>query len=186
MVDNDPTRVPFITSRSKVPPEGRDHYDLIEDTRGEVIGPFKPLLNSPEVAGRVAHLGTYIRYESSLPGDVRELAIITTARQFDAAFEWAAHEPIAREEGVRDETIELVAENAGLSEFPEAERQIVRVVRELLGAHAISDEAFAAIKERFGTQGVTELIATIGFYSMIACILNGFEVTPGEDAPTLP
>lgn len=186
MAERDAPRVPFITDREKVPPDARDHYDLIEETRGEVIGPFKPLLNSPEVAGRVAHLGTYIRYEGMLPGDVRELAIIATAREFDAAFEWAAHEPIARDEGVPDEVIGLVADHADLAEFPPTEQQIVRVVRELLGEHAISDEAFQIVKDEYGTQGVTELIATISFYSMIACILNGFDVQPGADAPTLP
>lgn len=186
MTEEETTRVPLITSREQVPEDQRHNYDLIEETRGSVRGPFPPLLNSPEIAGRVGHLGTYIRYEGVLPGDVRELAIITTAREFDAAFEWAAHEPIAREEGVRDEAIEVVANRGSLDDLTEPEALIVRFGRELFREHEVSDATFDAAKDHFGVQGVTELTATMGFYSMIAAVLNTFEVLPGDDAPTLP
>lgn len=185
MTDDEP-RVPTITDRDELPEDKRHHYDHIMDTRGYVGGPFGPLLNSPEVGGRIARLGTYVRYENTLPGDVRELAIITTARAFDCAFEWAAHEPIAREEGVKDETVEAVARRAPLSEIPPDGRLVVRYARELLTDHRIADETFDAAKDRFGVEGVTDLTATVGFYSMIACVLNAFEVRPGDDAPTLP
>lgn len=185
MTDAEP-RVPLVTDRNHVPEEARHHYDHIMDTRGYVGGPFGPLLNSPEVGGRVARLGTYVRYENTLPGDVRELAIITTARAFDCAFEWAAHEPIAREEGVSAETVEHVASRAPLSTFSDADALVVRYARELLNDHRIADETFDAAKSRFGVQGVTDLTATIGFYSLIACVLNAFEVTPDPDAPALP
>lgn len=185
MTDTEP-RVPIVTEREQVPEDARHHFDHIMDTRGYVGGPFGPLLNSPEVGGRIARLGTYVRYENSLPGDVRELAIITTARAYDCAFEWAAHEPIAREEGVSDETVEAVATWTPLSAIPEGDALVVRYARELLNDHAVADETFDAVKDRFGVQGVTDLTATVGFYSMIACVLNAFEVRPDDDAPTLP
>lgn len=186
MSEDATTRVPFVTEREAIPATGRAHYDHLQETRGYVGGPYPPLLNSPEVAGRIARLGTYVRYEGVLPGTTRELAILATAREFDAAFEWASHAPIAREEGVRGEAIQTVAARGPLSALTDEEAVVVGFARELLGDHEVSGETFAAAKDRFGVRGVTELVATVGYYAMIACVLNAFEVTPDDDAPTLP
>lgn len=179
-------RVPYITDRDDVPEERRHHYDAIEESRGGVRGPFCVLMNSPEVAGRAGHLGAYIRYESVLPDTARELTIINTAREWDCAYEWAIHEPIAREVGVREAAIETVAAQESPEELTEAERTIVRYGRELLRGNRVSEATFEAAKERFGPQGLTDLTATIGYYSMLACVMDAFEVTPGEGVPELP
>lgn len=186
MTDEPAPRIPIVTDRDQLPEDARHHYDHIMDTRGYVGGPFGPLLNSPEVGGRIARVGTYIRYESSLPDPDRELAIITTGREFDCAYEWAAHEPIAREVGVAAATIDAVANRAPLTAFPADDAEIVRYVRELLREHALEDATFDAARERFGVRGVTDLTATVGFYSLIACTLNAFEIRPAADAPSLP
>ena len=75
-------RIPQITQRGEVSEDMARHFDSIASSRGRVSGPFSVLLNSPEVAGRAAHLGAYIRFESTLAPAVRELAIITTSREF--------------------------------------------------------------------------------------------------------
>lgn len=181
----DETRIPYITDREAVPAGERHHFDDIAESRGSVRGPFGVLMNSPELAGRVGHLGAYIRYEGELPGRVRELAILTTAREFDAAYEWAAHAPIAREEGVPETTIDAVANEAPADSLPEEDAAVVRYGRELLGDHTVSDDAFETVRERFGDGGVAELTATMGYYVLIACVLNAFEVLP-DDAPRLP
>jgi len=186
MTEHASARVPIVSEREQLPEDQRHHFDHIMETRGHVGGPFGPLLNSPELGGQVARLGTYVRYESVLPGPDRELAIITTGREFDCAYEWAAHEPIAREAGVSDETIDAVATRAPLDDFPDDDALIVRYVRQLLREHAIDETTFEAARERYGLQGVTDLTGTVGFYSLIACTLNAFEVLPDADAPRLP
>jgi len=185
-MEGNTTRVPYITEREQVPEGGREAYDSIAESRGHVGGPFGVLLNSPEVAGRVGHLGAYVRFESGLADPVRELAILTTAREFDCAYEWAAHEPIAREAGVRDEAIGAVAERAPTDELSDEESLVVRYGRHLFGEHAVPDPLFEDAKTAFGVEDVVELTATMGYYSMIACVLNAFEVTPGEGRPELP
>lgn len=179
-------RITQITERGQVDEESQHIFDSIATSRGRVSGPFSVLLNSPEVAGRAAHLGAYIRFESTLSPAERELAIITTAREFDCAFEWAAHATLAQEAGVRDAAIEAIANNGELSELTDDEALIVGYGREILRAHRVSDDTFAAAKARFGEQGVTELTATIGYYGMLACALNAFEVQPSPDMPQLP
>ena len=179
-------RIPQISAREDVPADKRDIFDAIAGSRGSVRGPFPTLLNSPEVAGRVAHLGTYLRYESTLSAEHRELAIITTARELDCDFEWGPHVTLAREAGVREEAIQVVANRGALELLGEDEARIVKYGRELLRDHRVSDETFEAAKTRFGNQGVTELTATMGYYAMLAYGLNAFEVEPAPDASRLP
>lgn len=186
MTEEGTTRIPFITDRSDVPEEHRDHFDSIEESRGGIRGPFGVLLNSPEVAGRIGHLGAYIRFESVLPAAERELAILTTAREFDCAFEWAAHVPIARDAGVRDEAIDTLAHRNDLDALTETEAMIIRFGRDLFRDHTVAADTYDAAKAYYGNQGVTELTATMGYYSMMACVLNAFDVVPPSDAPTLP
>ena len=179
-------RLPQITSRDDVPSEYGHIFDAIAESRGRVSGPFSMLLHSPEVAGRTAHLGAYIRFESTLSPADRELAIITTSREFDCDFEWSAHEPLAREAGVRAEAVDAVANRAGVESLLEEEAVVVRYARELFRDHRVSDETFEAARSRLGDQGVTELTATLGYYAMLACALNAYEVEPAPGMPRLP
>ena len=49
----------------------------------------------------------------------------------------------------------------------------------------IDDETFNKAVTKYGNQGVTELTAAIGYYGMLACALNVFEVSPEPGKPTL-
>lgn len=174
-------RVPLIVDRDEVPEGDRQVYDYIEKSRGGVHGPFAILLRSPELAAKIAELGEYIRFESRIPGDKRELAIITVAREYDCAFEWTAHEPIAQQEGVRKRTIKVVANQEDLEGVDQIEKYIIRYVREISQDHQASEETFTALKDHFGVKDVTDLTSTIGYYIMIACILNSFNLVPEEN-----
>lgn len=179
-------RVRYHTDRETVPEGQRHHYDAIAESRDGVSGPFSVLLNSPELAGRIGHLGTYVRFEGELPDADRELAILTTARAFDCAYEWAIHAPIATEAGVSEAAIDAVAESKSTDDLDVGEAVVIEYGRELFGDHAVSDATFEAALDRFGESGVTELTGTMGYYAMIAGVLNAFEVSPSADRPRLP
>jgi 4-carboxymuconolactone decarboxylase len=179
-------RVPRITGKDQLPEHQRPIFDAIAESRGAVGGPFPVLLNSPEIAGRVAHLGTYLRFESSLTPVQRELAIITAAREWDCALEWGGHVQLARREGVREEAIDIVGRRAPLDGLTDDERMIVRYARELIGTRRVSAATFAAAHAALGDRGVTDLTGTVGYYGMLACALNAFEVEPPAGAPALP
>ncbi len=180
------TRIPQITERDRVSDEHQPVFDAIAESRGGVGGPFSLLLNSPEVAGRVAHLGSYIRFESTLAPPQLELAIITAAREFDCSYEWSAHAVLAAKAGVRDECIEAVANRGPVESLTDEEATIISYGRQLLGDHRVSDATFDAANNMLGVQGVTELTATFGYYGMMACVLNAFELEPAPGTPTLP
>ncbi len=180
------SRLPLLTNREDVPPEAREQFDAVGGTRGGVRGPFAVMFHSPEVAARTAHLGTYLRFESALPPALREVATLVAARAFDCGYEWAAHARLAREAGVDEAVIETIATAGNPAALPEDEGLIVRYGRALLGDHRVDDATFEAVRGRWGERGLVDLTATMGYYAMVACMLNAAGVQPAADAPALP
>jgi 4-carboxymuconolactone decarboxylase len=179
-------RVPEIKTREELPEGQRGIYDQIAGSRGRVAGPFAVLMNSPELAGRVAHLGAYLRFGGVLPAADKEVLILATARELDCAYEWGAHVPLARKAGVREEAITAIAERRPLDVLRDDEALLVRYVRDIIQRHHVRDSTFAAVQAAYGIQGVTELAATVGYYALLAYVMNALAVEPEPGAPTLP
>lgn len=177
-------RIPLIDRKESLAPEHHNIYDAIAQSRGYVRGPFAALLHSPQIAGRTAHLGSYIRFESQLERQVLELAALVTARELDCKHEWAAHVAHAEKAGIPMETIRAIHQRRGAETFSFEDAQIVSCARELLHGHRLSEATFQALYSRLGERGLVELVATIGYYAMLACTLNAFDVysvTPPEE-----
>lgn len=171
-------RIPQFTTEKYLSADQQDAFDEISASRGQISGPFSVLLNSPELARRAAHLGAYIRFESVLSDQTRELAIITVAREMNCSYEWKAHTEIAKKVGISAGTINNVAVGADLSSFTESEALVVAYGRQILNCKRVAPDTFRSALTRYGNKGVTELTTTIGYYAMLACTLNAFEVVP--------
>jgi len=94
-------RPPLCSARIPVPEQFRQAFDELTAATGGVItsGLGSITINSPEMARRRAHVTQYLRYETTFPKRIQELAIITTARAMDCPYVWNAHAPAARREG---------------------------------------------------------------------------------------
>jgi 4-carboxymuconolactone decarboxylase len=169
-------RIATIDRREDLAAEGQKVYDAIGQSRGVVGGPWRALLHSPELALRTMHLGSYVRFESTLDHKVIEFAALVAARELDCKHEWAAHVNHAQKAGVPLETIRSVYQKKGVERFSFEDAQIVSFVREMIHTHRVSEPTFQAIYGRFGEKGMVELTATIGYYAMLACTLNTFDV----------
>jgi 4-carboxymuconolactone decarboxylase len=179
-------RLPEVT-RDQVAQNQQHIYDEIAGSRGSVRGPFAILMHSPEMAGRAANLGAYLRFETSLDKNVVELVTLAVARELDCQYEWTAHEPQAREAQVREEAIAAIKERRAPQGLSDDEAVLVGYAQELVRDHKVSDATFAAARERLGDQGLVDLTATIGYYSLIAAVLNAFDVQPASGVtPLLP
>ena len=176
-------RLPEVT-RDQLSAEDQAVYDAIAASRGSVRGPFAVLMHSPDVAGRAAHVGTYVRFESTVPRLPLELAILAIARHWDASYEWTAHEIQAKDAGARDEAIAAIRDRTAPEGLTDDEALTVKFTIELLNDHKVSDETFNAVKDALGMRGVTDLTVTVGYYSMISCVLNGMEMLPENSTLT--
>ncbi|MDT3443407.1 MULTISPECIES: carboxymuconolactone decarboxylase family protein [unclassified Pseudofrankia] len=144
--------------------------------RGGTRGPFLVWLRSPELCERVESLGAYCRFESALSPRLRELSLLIAARHFDAQYSWNAHVDKAVDTGVSREGLERLARRED-PRFPAADDQLLyQFATEVLERHFVSDETFAAGLAAFGEQGLVDLIGCLGNFSMLAMLLNTFQV----------
>ena len=179
-------RLPDLT-RDQLKSEDQQYYDEILGSRGSVRGPYGVLLHSPKLAARVANTGTYVRFESDMPNGLKEVVIITTAREIKSQYEFTAHARLAREENVSDETIRAIAQGTAPQGLSGDEELLVRFTQQLLRDHKVSDATYNAVNERFGVQGTVDLTGLIGHYLLVGQFLAVFDVelAPGA-TPELP
>src|SRR5437879_9633620 len=90
------------------PAQQRVHDQIIAGRRGRFGGPFQLLIRAPEICQHASQLGEHLRWGTSLPDRLSELAIITTARFWRGQYEWYAHAPLAEEAGVPSTAIEAI------------------------------------------------------------------------------
>lgn len=140
--------------------------------RTSLGGPFNVMLRSPEMGDPAQTLGAQIRFHSSLPPRLNELAIIITARFWMVQFEWNAHRRAAAQAGVSDDTIQAIAAGKRPAKMPADETAVFNFASELLKTHAVSDATFAAAKNTVGEKGIVDMIAAVGYYQMVAMLLN--------------
>jgi 4-carboxymuconolactone decarboxylase len=141
-------------------------------------------LHAPEIAGRVAHVGAYVRFEGSLDMRVRVLAAMTVAREFDAIYIWGAQTNGAQRLGVPESTITAIREKR-IRGIPPEDAQIVTFTQQLLQTHRIDDATFQAMQERFGPDEFIQLTGAIGYDSMLAMTVNACELEAAPGAEVL-
>jgi len=139
-------------------------------------GPFGIYMNSPKVLDLEYQLTNYLRYESGLSGAIRELAILTTAREMDNQFEWAAHEPQGLKDGLPQSVIDIVKYRKGVEGLPETEAVIIQLGRQIFEKKKVDSETFAHALKIFGPKQLVELVALMGTYSSTAVLLNAFDM----------
>ena len=177
-------RLAPITSRDQVAEKDRAIVDAIAQSRGAIQGPFTMFLNCPELAGRVAHLGAFVRFEGSLDMRVRVLAAMTVAREFEAVYVWGAQTGGARRLGVPEATITAIRENHSRGISPD-DAEIVEFTRQLLRRHRIDEASASSLRKRFGDEGFIELTGAIGYYSLLAMTVNACELEAAAGAEVL-
>ncbi len=177
-------RLTPITSKDQVASKDHAIVDAIAASRGAIQGPFTMFLHCPELAGRVAHLGAFVRFEGSLDMRVRVLAAMATARELEAVYVWGAQTGGARRLGVPESTITAIREKHTRGMTP-ADAQVVEFTQQLLRKHRVDDATFKALQERFGNEGLIELTGAIGYYSMLAMTVNACELEAAPGAEVL-
>ncbi len=179
-------RIPLPSPDEMSPEQRRVHDAVVAGPRGVVIGPLRAAIHNPELAERWSKLGEVLRYRTTLPPKLSELAIIVTGRHWTSQVEWFVHARAAAEAGLAASVIEEIR----LGRTPEfddpQEAEIYEFTRQLLRAGAVDGETYGRVERRFGPRGVVELTALIGYYTMVSMTLNAHEIPlPDGVAPPL-
>ena len=145
---------------------------VLASPRASMDGPFNIMLRSPEMGDLAQQLGAYVRFRSSLPRKLNEFAILITARSWTAQYEWYVHHQNALQAGLSPALIDAVAFGKRPASMQPDEEAIYNFTTELINTKQVSDATFAAAKAKFGEQGVVDLVGTIGYYHLVAGLLN--------------
>jgi 4-carboxymuconolactone decarboxylase len=140
--------------------------------RGALYGPFVPALRSPEFLRRLQALGEYLRYDLALPPKLREMVILLTAREWTQDYEWAVHAPLARQAGLSADVIAAIADGRRPPEMAGDEALVYDFFVELRRSQTVSDVTYASAVAAFDEQGVVDLVGAVGYYTMLAMLMN--------------
>lgn len=139
-------------------------------------GPSGIGLYSPKTAAHSTALNRYLRYEAGFTGHVREVAILTTAREMDSQFEWVAHEGEALKEGVPQSTIDVIKHRRGTEGVDAIDALIIELGRQIWRDHKVKSETFAKLKDIFGPNKLVDLVMLMGNYAGTAALLAAVDM----------
>jgi 4-carboxymuconolactone decarboxylase len=181
-MEADMDRLPELAAEDMNDAQQRIFAD-IQSSRGGIRGPFPWLLRSPGLANIAQQVGAYLRYDSPLPGNLRELAILVVARFWAAQYEWHAHAPIAEREGVDPAIVEAIRENRRPDFTNPGEEITYNFCVGTLETHRVDDATYGAMLDLVGDEQLLDVIGILGYYSMLAIIMGTFDVPVPGDKP---
>jgi 4-carboxymuconolactone decarboxylase len=171
----------------EMPPEQRSVAErAASGPRAKIGPPLNVLLRSPGAADPIEHLGTYVRFKSTLPQRLKELVIIIIARRFTSQYPWSVHYPLALAEGIALSVVEDIAAGRQPSELKADEAVIYEYCTALLDGRDVADANYADVIKRWGETGAIDIIALMGYYCLLGMGLNldRYPPVPGA-APAL-
>jgi 4-carboxymuconolactone decarboxylase len=145
-------------------------------------GPFAAWMHAPELGELAQRLGAHCRYNKAVPPRLSEFAILCTARMWRAQYEWYAHAPIAARAGVKPKTIADIRAGREPKSAPKDERAIYAFVQELYRTRRVSDRTYKRVHTFLGDSAMVELVAILGYYTLVAMTLDVFRMMPPAEA----
>jgi 4-carboxymuconolactone decarboxylase len=178
-------RMPPIPADKMTDAQKKAAAELIAGPRGSLVGPFIPLLRSPEFMSRLQKTGEYLRFNTKLGSNISEFIILITARHWTQQFEWDAHETLAEKAGVKPEIVAAIAEGRRPTGMSVDEEIVHDFCAELFHRQSVSDATYKRAVNRFGEQGVIDITGLCGYYSLLGMVMNVARtpLPPGKAPP---
>ncbi len=149
--------------------------------------PYRAYIRNPELAPRLSALSDYLRWNTSLPPRLSEFAILLTARQWTAQYEWFAHYPLALKAGLDAKILGDVSAGRRPENMREDEAALYDLVTALYREKKVTDPVYKAAVDKFGERGVMDIIGIIGYYDLVSMTLITMQASaPNDSVPPLP
>lgn len=175
-----------LPQRDGLDDDAKRAYDQLADPDGGSLaglrGPGGIRLHSPSLSACLRPANLYLRDRAGIDPRWREVAVLTTAREHDCRFEWAAHEPEARRVGVPDDVIETIRTRGPLDGLDGRIAAIIAFGRELFGRHRVSPETYQRLADGLEPRMLVDLVNLMGMYAMTAATLIAFDAQLPADA----
>lgn len=175
MANSRTPRIPALDERSSP-----DLLDLIQEIRsergGELLLLYRVLLNSPPVARGWLKLLTAVRQHTNLDGRIRELIILQIAALNGARYEFEAHVPFARREGVDDVTLASIEKGEVPDSLTPRERLALRYAGQMTREIQVPDTLFNELRQHYTEGEILELTVVAGAYNMVSRVLVALDI----------
>jgi 4-carboxymuconolactone decarboxylase len=149
--------------------------------------PYRAYIRSPDLAPKLTALAEYVRWNTSLPPRLSEMAILITARQWTAQYEWFAHYPLAIKGGLDPKIAGDIAAGRRPDNMTDDEAALYDLAMALYRDKKVSDPVYKAALEKFGERGIIDIIAIMGFYDITSMTLITMQAgAPNDSVPPLP
>jgi 4-carboxymuconolactone decarboxylase len=178
-------RMPPIPADKWTDAQKKAAEEITSGPRKELVGPFIPLLRSPEFMSRLQRVGEYLRFNTKLGSNISEFIILIIARQWTQQFEWYSHESLALTAGIKEDTIKAIAEGQRPAAMTPDEEMIYDYIAELRLHQSVSDLAYSKVVNRFSEQGVIDITGLCGYYTLLGMLMNVTRtpLPPGKTPP---
>lgn len=171
-------RLPYVDPET-APPAVREVFDRLPIR----LNVFRMMAHAENSFRPMMQLGTSILGQQQLSAILRELVILRVGRLSGAQYEWTQHVPIAKAVGANDAQIAALERDAiDDPAFDAVERAVLAFTTEVVRDVKASDATLAAVRTHFSDREVVELLLTIGYYMMIARLLETTGVDLDEPA----
>jgi 4-carboxymuconolactone decarboxylase len=167
-----PNRMPPIPTEKMTDAQRKVAAEIAAGPRGKVEGPYWPIIRSPGLAESLQEVGAYYRYRCPLDRKLNEMAALMAARAWTQQFEWDVHILQALEAGLKKDIALAIAEGRRPAGMAEDEEILYDFVMELLTNKGVSDPTYARTVARFGESGIVDFVGIVGYYTMLAMIMN--------------
>lgn len=137
---------------------------------------FRMLGHSGDMLDAFIRLGNAILVYSKLDPILREIAIVRTGVLRGSTYEVFQHERISRGLGMSEEKIKAIHEGPEAKAFTEMERLVMRFTDDIVRNTRASDATFDPLAAKLSHKELQELVITIGYYTMVSCFLETFDV----------
>ena len=113
-----------------------------------------------------------------------QLAVLIVAREINQQYEWTAHEPAGRRQGLEQSVIDVVKHRRSVAGLSEKDAAFITFGRTLLREHKVSSAMWADMVRLFGRQQTVQLMTIMGDYLRVGIMLNAVDqrLPPGREA----
>jgi len=113
-----------------------------------------------------------------------QLAVLIAAREIDQQYEWSAHEPAGRRQGLEQAVIDVVKYNRDVAALSDKDATLITFGRALFREHRVSSELWEKIVSHFGRQRTVQLMMIMGDYFRVGFMMNAVDqhLPPGREA----
>lgn len=149
--------------------------------------PYRAYIRNPDLAPRLTNLTDYLRWNTSLPARLSEFAILITARQWTAQYEWFAHYPLALKAGLDPQVADDIAHGVRPAKMKEDEAALYDLAVALYRDKKVSDCVYKAALDKFGERGIMDIIGIMGYYDITSMTLITMQAeAPNDSVAPLP